>query len=997
MVYIKDKVTYRLFHSHMQKLGFPSPTESGLNRYDQHRFAEGDRFDGCYIYQGCPLVLVELKMEGKISNIDGSLNHQKIDKVLEFSDSKSFFNEKFKRIPPYLLVSDGINFVIYETDTQDLQNTRYRTIDSIVKWKDVIQALPGEYSPIMLQFEELVQKIRPFIVSLQESIERQIERIKHNHTTDLDGISYRKDIKEVLDGLVTHLKRSLSTSSELSVTQEITAISTLNYLNKIIFFKYIEGKDPESYFRILKEYQVVISRPFELYIQELKTKILDNSSWFEIVRRAFCLDDKEFSKSYHSVYDFFYPPRDEVIELMTILKQHGFEMFSEYQIGELYQRFLKICQQQQNLGAFYTPQDTVKYMIQQLDLSPDKTIIDPACGSGHFLEACILELRKKLVEGGIEENKALMKAIRQVWGTDIDPFAIQLSTIRLFFLGAREAILKSPNIFVFDSLAMELLAFNDPRVGQLASQKQRSFSRSKVSLTDYLTSVQTPLNENLTLTTLRDFKRLRFDYFIGNPPYGGKPSIERKNLYKRIYRTSAEVYNYRLGSNDVYGLFLANAIKRVKDGGKICFLISDTFLSLRSHYMLRRLILDTCKINEILLAPINLFRPMAISRSCIITLTKRLCEKGYTLRSDNKDWQTKRNCLCKACKQRQENKIRLVDRIIDQTEYENPPSEKMQIITQEEYEDVFNNPFWINVPAKYVETMKLANPKNKNRIKDDWKYEELREHIDGGVGLQTGDNPSHLVIIKNSKLWKKLQRSSKVETFRVMDAEKIADLTIVGKERLKDYQTSGIKGEKFLVPFVRRAESRYWGTAGWYIDWSRESVEQIKNRSSARFQNTHLYFQRGFITNAHHGILKATLVEYSIPAVNTNLYSGIDLETEVLLGYLNSKLASFFLGKIINTSLGGMSGHATPEDIRRLPIRLPIDDQTEKIFQKLKTELIKNVTLIIDQLKKNLQADISILQEKIDSLVFEWFGFTEKDRDVIERYIKQMKEERELY
>ncbi len=845
--------------------------------------------------------------------------------------------------------------------------------------------------------EELVQKIRPFIVSLQESIERQIERIKHNHTTDLDGNSFRKDIKEVLDNLVIHLKISLNIPSVLGVIQEIVAISTLNYLNKIIFFKYIEDKDPDSCLRVLREYQVVKSRSFEFYVQELKTKILDNSSWFEIARIAFYLSDKDFSKSYHTFYDFFYPPSDEVIKLMTILKQYSFEMYSEYQIGELYQRFLKICQQQQNLGAFYTPQGTVRYMVQQLDLSPDKTIIDPACGSGHFLEACILELRKKLIEAGNEKNKALLKAIKQVWGNDIDPFAIQLSTIRLFFLGARETVLKSQNIFVFDTLAMEAIAFNDPRAGQIASQKQRSFNRGKTSLTDFLTPIQTPLDETSELTTLRDFKLLRFDYFIGNPPYGGKPSIERKNLYKRIYRTSAEVYNYQLGSNDVYGLFLANAIKRVKDGGKICFLISDTFLSLRSHYMLRRLILDTCEINEVLLAPINLFRPMAISRSCIITLTKRLCEKGYKLRSDNKNWESKRNCLCKACKQRHQNKIRLIDRIIDQTEYETPPSEKVQIITQEEYEDVFSNPFWINVPTKYVETMKLANPKNKNRLKDNWKYEELREHIEGGVGLQTGDNPSHLVIIKNSELWKKLQGSSKIETFRVMDAEKIADLSLLGEERLRDYQTSGIKGERFLVPFVRRVESRYWGIAGWYIDWSRESVEQIKNRSSARFQNTQLYFRRGFITNAHHGILKATLVEYSIPAVNTNLYSGIDLETEVLLGYLNSKLASFFLGKIINTSLGGMSGHATPEDIRRLPIRLPIDDQTEKIFQKLKTELIKNVTLIIDQLKKNLQADISILQEKIDSLVFEWFGFTEKDRDVVERYIKQMKEERELY
>ena len=81
-----------------------------------------------------------------------------------------------------------------------------------------------------------------------------------------------------------------------------------------------------------------------------------------------------------------------------------------------------------------------------------------------------------------------------------------------------------------------------------------------------------------------------------------------------------------------------------------------------------------------------------------------------------------------------------------------------------------------------------------------------------------------------------------------------------------------------------------------------------------------------------------------IPAGNTNLVFGVDIETEFLLGYLNSNLASYFLGKIINTSLGGMSGHVTPENIKRLPILLPTMKKSNEFdeFPRDKTDIAKD-------------------------------------------------------
>lgn len=55
-----------------------------------------------------------------------------------------------------------------------------------------------------------------------------------------------------------------------------------------------------------------------------------------------------------------------------------------------------IPQRDQKLnGAFFTPRYIVDFMIEQLELSPEKTILDPSCGSGAFLAGAVNYLQQK--------------------------------------------------------------------------------------------------------------------------------------------------------------------------------------------------------------------------------------------------------------------------------------------------------------------------------------------------------------------------------------------------------------------------------------------------------------------------------------------------------------------------------------------------------------------------------------------------------------------------
>ena len=757
-------------------------------------------------------------------------------------------------------------------------------------------------------FESLIQELFSITSSIQESIYNQFKRIIQEKPKNIDEEEFSKKAVKNLTELFSQLQQEMATSSRTKIEREIILRASMTYLSKQIF-----------------------------------TPLLKRSSMHQL-------------QLPETSYDYLIPSQKVQEKVTKFFEKFKIGTLDHDHLGLIYQEALKLCDQQHSLGAYYTPKATVEYMVSKSELNSNSIVFDPACGNGIFLEDCINRIKNKNLEAGYNPAMACRKAISQVWGNDIDPYAVLLSIIRILPLSIENRSLERTNIVNYDIL-------------ELKSWKQCTHSG-------------------------------KIDRIIGNPPYGISSSIERKKLYKRIYRDESSIYGYKLGGNDLFGFFLASAIKNVENGGRICFIGTDTFLTLRSYTTLRRLILDTCKINEILLAPIDLFRPMTTSRTCIITLTKKLCEKGYNHTSSS----DKTHCSCTSCVSRRKNQIRLVDRLCNQSEYFNPPECKVQIINQVEYDHINEYPFWINIPKKFIEIIKLANRLPPNNIQEDWKFEELRNHIDGGEGISTGDNPSHLVIIENSRFWKELatKSSKKLERFRILNEDKILDLSVIDEDTLENYRYNGIKGDKFLVPFERGSYIPFWGSEGWYIDWSIDSVNKIKNRAKgskgrqAVFRNPHLYFQSGIVTNAHHGILKATYTKYSIPAGNTNLIFGLDIDTAFLLGYLNSNLASYFLGKIINTSLGGMSGHVTPENIKRLPVLMPTLKKLN-VFDELKQQVIQITRKIISLLQNDLNIDYSEEKSQLDELIYEWFNLNETDKKVIDCYLNQVLKEKVLY
>ncbi len=88
----------------------------------------------------------------------------------------------------------------------------------------------------------------------------------------------------------------------------------------------------------------------------------------------------------------------------------------------LYEEFIS-PEDRRTFGEYYTPLWIVRFMVKKLGKLKGKTVLDPFCGSGTFLDEV---LREKIREGEEPEE-----AIKEIVGFDVNPVAVMLTRAEL--------------------------------------------------------------------------------------------------------------------------------------------------------------------------------------------------------------------------------------------------------------------------------------------------------------------------------------------------------------------------------------------------------------------------------------------------------------------------------------------------------------------------------------------------------------------------------------
>lgn len=113
-----------------------------------------------------------------------------------------------------------------------------------------------------------------------------------------------------------------------------------------------------------------------------------------------------------------------------------------------------------------------------------------------------------------------------------------------------------------------------------------------------------------------------FDIVLANPPYGSDiPEHVRWNFFNRLAEGSQ--------SKEPYGLFIARGVELLRPGGCLCFIVSNTWRTLKSHKPLRKRLAMQTRVEHLLDLPRWIFE--AVVDTGILTVVKATPDAAHQL------------------------------------------------------------------------------------------------------------------------------------------------------------------------------------------------------------------------------------------------------------------------------------------------------------------------------------------------------------------------------
>ena len=272
------------------------------------------------------------------------------------------------------------------------------------------------------------------------------------------------------------------------------------------------------------------------------------------------------------------------------------------------------------------------------DALEEVTVVDPACGSGAYLLGMmqeLIELQTALYSDQLQADPRSLYDLklqiieRNLYGTDIDPFATNIAMLRLWLALAIEYEGNRPEplpnldfkIVCGDSLlgpdpdpanlgdlfknkahevAEELSVFKAEHMGATGAQKdnlKEKIEEVQDELRRVLVALPAPAGSvdwRVEFAEVFD-RRGGFDIVVANPPYLRQESLKSyktnlARLYPNVYRGRADILVY----------FYARAVQLLRSGGELSFITSNKYMRASYGDKLRHLLTAFLTINQII-------------------------------------------------------------------------------------------------------------------------------------------------------------------------------------------------------------------------------------------------------------------------------------------------------------------------------------------------------------------------------------------------------------
>ena len=204
------------------------------------------------------------------------------------------------------------------------------------------------------------------------------------------------------------------------------------------------------------------------------------------------------------------------------------------------------------LGQFLTPPKVATAIVESIEISPKMRVLEPSLGNGSFIFALLAKLKRN-----ISHNQLIDWASKNIYGVELD-----------------EKVMNQ-----FEG------KWKDYNFGPLPETFQRK---------DFFQWLPPTCCQGAALCKQTYFQcHLEyFDLIVGNPPFGGSFDPQIEDNLDSIFgmRNSMKI------KKETYSFFLLKCLDMLKPEGCLCFICSDTILTISTMRGIRHYLQENCDV-----------------------------------------------------------------------------------------------------------------------------------------------------------------------------------------------------------------------------------------------------------------------------------------------------------------------------------------------------------------------------------------------------------------
>jgi hypothetical protein len=240
-------------------------------------------------------------------------------------------------------------------------------------------------------------------------------------------------------------------------------------------------------------------------------------------------------------------------------------------LGDLYQDLNEAVKkryallQTPHFVASFILDRTLERAIERFGLD-ETTVIDPTCGSGHFLLGAFDRLydHRLRKEPGRGSREAARKALDAVFGVDINPYAVAIARFRLTLAYLEKAGFNR----LADAPALPLHLVVADSLLHNAQLAQASFLDLEGQSAEAWAGQAYALEDE---GAARDILFRRYTAVVGNPPYITVKDPVLRERYREMYVSAA-------GKYALAAPFAQRFFQLARDGGSVGMIIANSFM-----------------------------------------------------------------------------------------------------------------------------------------------------------------------------------------------------------------------------------------------------------------------------------------------------------------------------------------------------------------------------------------------------------------------------------